>query len=320
MKAVFLDAESVGEDLDLASLKDVVDDWTFHPLSAPEELVGRLADADLVVSNKVILDRSVLEACPRLRFIAVIATGTNNVDLDAARERGIPVSNVRRYGAASVAQHVMALMLSLATRQADYARAALDGRWAAARHFCLLDYPIIELPGKTLGIVGYGDLGQAVAKMAAGIGMEVLVSARVGAESAPEGRELLEDLIPKVDVLSLHCPLTEQTRDLMNADRIGRMKPGALLINAARGGVVNEAALADALRSGHLGGAGVDVLTEEPPRRGNVLLDPAIPNLIVTPHVAWATREARQRCVDFTADNIRAWLAGKPINVVNGVG
>ncbi|MGB1110624.1 MAG: 2-hydroxyacid dehydrogenase [Gammaproteobacteria bacterium] len=317
MRLVFLDAESVGDDLDLNALRATADECHLYPTTGPADLADRLAGADIVVTNKVLLDRHALESADSLKLVCVIATGTNNVDLDAARERGIPVCNVRNYGAASVAQHVMGLILSLATRQHDYHQAAMDGRWGQARHFCLLDFPIMELPGKTLGIVGHGDLGRAVAAMAEGIGMKVLVSARVGSESAPVGRVVLEEMLPQVDVLSLHCPLTDQTRDLMNAERIALMKPGALLINAARGGVVNEQALADALRSGHLGGAGVDVLTEEPPVNGNVLLDESLPNLIVTPHVAWATREARQRCVDLTVANIEAWQAGSPSNLVN---
>lgn len=317
MKAVFLDAGSLGDDLDMSGLETAADEWVFYPHTTPEDTARRLAGAEMVVSNKVRVDRQAMEANPQLRFIAVIATGTNNVDLEAAADHGIIVSNVRNYGAAAVSQHVFALILSLATRLHDYQQAAMDGRWANARYFCLLDFPIMELRGKTLGIVGYGDLGRAVADVARGFGMEVLVSARIGSTEIPQDRLPFQDLLPRVDVLSLHCPLTGQTRDLIDADALAAMKPGALLINAARGGIVNEAALAEALRSGHLAGAGMDVLSEEPPRNGNVLLDPGIPNLIVTPHVAWASREARQRCVDFTVANILAWREGEPTNVVS---
>ena len=320
MTAVFLDAASLGDDIDFSPLRRATRDWTQYPATTPEQTRERVREARIVVTNKVVLDRDTLFACERLRFIAVAATGTNNVDLDAARERDIVVANVRAYGTPSVSQHVFALILQLATRLYEYHRAALDGRWAASPHFFLFDAPIFELHGKTLGIVGYGELGRGVARLAKAFGMNVLVSARPGSESAPEGRVDLDALLPQVDVLSLHCPLTPATAGLIDAERIARMKPGALLINCARGGVVDEPALAEALRAGHLGGAGVDVLTEEPPRGSNVLLDPTIPNLIVTPHTAWAARESRQRVLDQIAENIAAFLAGRPTRVVAGDG
>ena len=319
MAAVFLDAASLGDDVDFSPLNEVVSPWVCHPATAPEQVLERMRGARIAVTNKVVLDRDILSACETLELIAVVATGTDNVDLAAARELGITVSNVRGYGTASVTQHVFAMILRLATRLDAYHRAAVDGRWAASPHFCLFDYPILELHGKTLGLVGYGELGRGVERLARAFGMQVLVSARPGSDAAPEGRVALDEMLPQIDVLSLHCPLTPQTAGLMDAARIARMKPGSFLINCARGGIVDEQALADALRSGHLGGAGVDVLTEEPPRNGHVLLDPSIPNLIVTPHVAWAARESRGRVMDQLAENIAAFLAGGPIRVVGNV-
>lgn len=312
MSAIFLDAESLGDDVDFAPLRSAYPHWIEYPYTDPADVLERSREARIVIVNKVPLNRDTIIACPHLEFIGVAATGTNNVDLDAARERGIIVSNVRGYGTASVVQHVFAMMLSLATRLRAYHDAAIAGDWGRSKHFCLLDFPIIELQGKTLGIIGYGDLGRGVADAARAFGMEVLVSARPGSPRVPQGRVSLDELLDRADVISLHCPLTSETRHLFDADTIARMRPGALLINAARGGIVDESALADALRRGHLGGAGMDVLTEEPPRDGNVLLDPGLPNLIVTPHTAWASRASRQRVVEQVGENISAFLSGHP--------
>jgi glycerate dehydrogenase len=286
-----------------------------HTCTRPELLAERLAEATVVVSNKVRLDAAAFAATPQLRLVCVAATGTNNVDLDAAQRHGITVCNVRGYATPSVVQHVYALLLALTTRLPDYQRDVAAGRWQASPYFCLLDHPIRELAGRNLGIVGYGELGSAVARLAAGFGMTVLVAQRAGGD-AQAGRLALADLLPQVDVLSLHCPLTPQTRGLIGARELALMKPDALLINTARGGLVDETALADALRKGKLGGAGIDVLSEEPPRADNPLLAADIPNLIVTPHIAWASREARQRVIEAIATNIRAFLAGTPVNTV----
>lgn len=313
---VFLDTQSVDVgDLDRGRLLDTLPTWRFFPATGSALTARRIQHADVVVSNKVVLDRDILREAKRLKLVCVAATGTNNVDLAAARELGIPVCNVRDYGTPSVAQHVFTLVLALATRLFDYRAAVRAGRWAQAEQFCLLDYPIAELAGKTLGIVGYGVLGQAVAKLGEAFGMKVLIAARAAGDTRP-GRVPLTELLPQVDVLSLHCPLTEQTRGLIGATELALMKPTALLINTARGGLVDEVALADALHQGRLGGAGFDVLTQEPPREGNPLLAADIPNLIVTPHIAWASRESRQRLLDQVADNIRAFAAGGPRNLV----
>ncbi|MDX1593334.1 MAG: 2-hydroxyacid dehydrogenase [Gammaproteobacteria bacterium] len=315
MRGVLLDLDTLGDDLDLGRLEASLDDWRLHPVTAPGEVAGRIAGAEVVVTNKVVLDAATLAAASDLRFVAVAATGTNNVDLDAARDAGVVVSNVTAYGTPSVAQHVFTLLLALTTKVFEYREAVAEGRWAASPHFCLLDYPIRELAGKTLGIVGYGELGQGVARLAEAFDMEVRIAQRPGG-SPREGRVPLTELLPEVDVLTLHCPLTDATRNLIGADELAAMRDDAVLINTARGGIVDEAALAAALRTGRLGGAGFDVLTVEPPHDGNPLLEPDIPNLIVTPHVAWAARESRQRLIDQVAENIERFRAGDPRNRV----
>ena len=317
-QAVFLDRDSVGNDLDLSALDGLAGHWEHYPATAPGETLARVREAELVISNKVVLDRAILAECKRLKLICVAATGTNNVDLKAAREFGIAVSNVTAYGTALVAQQVFALLLALTTRLTEHQAAARDGRWAASPFFCVLDLPFRELAGKRFGIVGYGELGHGVAKLAEAFGMQVLISQRPGGDDRP-GRIPLDELLAQADVVSLHLPLADNTRHLFNAERLALMKPDAVLINAARGGIVDEQALADALTSGRLGGAGFDVLSTEPPRDGNVLLDLDLPNLIVTPHVAWAAREARQRLMDQVAQHARAFLAGERSNRVEDV-
>ncbi|MBK1648591.1 2-hydroxyacid dehydrogenase [Rhabdochromatium marinum] len=314
---VLLDVATIDQgDLDLSALDRVVSQWRYYSHTQSTEVLERIGDARIVVTNKVVLGRPILEQSHSVQLICIAATGTNNVDLDAARERGIAVANVVRYATPAVVQHVFALMLALTTRLPDYQRAIANGAWQQHERFCLMDYPIRELAGRTLGIVGYGELGQAVARVAEAFGMRVLVAQRP-AGPATESRWPLEQLLPQVDVLSLHCPLTDATRSLIGARELDLMNPEALLINTARGGIVDEQALADALRRGSIGGAGVDVLITEPPRQGNPLLAPGIPNLIVTPHIAWASREARQRVVEEIAANIAAFQTGTTRNRVD---
>jgi len=314
--AVFLDLASVDRgDLDLAALRRVAASWATYAQTPAELTAARIGDAVVVVTNKVVVDRAVMTACPGLRLICVAATGTNNVDLEAARERGIAVCNVTGYATPSVVQHVFALMLALTTRLAEHAAAAQDGRWAASELFCVLDFPFRELAGKTLGIVGYGELGRGVARVAEAFGMSVLVAQRPGG-SPQQGRLPLDELLARSDVVTLHVPLAGNTRGLIGERELALMRPDALLIDTARGGIVDEAALIAALRAGRLGGAGVDVLAVEPPRQGSPLLDHPPPNLIVTPHVAWASREARQRLLDEVALNIRAFSEGHERNRV----
>ena len=317
-RAVFLDHSSLDlGDLDMAPLRQVFDELVLHDTSTAEQAAERLQGAQVAISNKVYLSAQTLAACPDLKLILVSATGTNNVDLAAAREHGITVANCRGYGTASVAQHALMLLLNLATRLPDYQAAVREGAWQRASQFCLLDFPIIELAGKTLGILGHGELGGAVARLAEALGMRVLFGALPGRPARAE-RMALAELLPQVDALSLHCPLTEQTHHLIGAAELALMKPQALLINTARGGLVDEQALADALRAGHLGGAAFDVLSEEPPRHGNPLLAADIPRLIITPHNAWGSREARQRMIGQLAENAAAFFAGAPIRVVSG--
>lgn len=315
--AVFLDHSSLDlGDLDLSGLRDCFSRFDVHPATAPEQVAQRLQGASVAVSNKVVLDAAVIAACPDLKLILVAATGTNNVDLQAARERGIVVCNCQGYGTPSVAQHTLALLLALATRLPDYQQAVAAGKWGQARQFCLLDFPIVELEGKTLGLLGHGELGGAVARLAEAFGMRVLLGQLPG-RPPREDRLELEELLPQVDALTLHCPLNESTRNMIGAAQLALLKPGAFVVNTARGGLIDEQALADALRAGHLGGAATDVLTVEPPVDGNPLLAADIPRLIVTPHSAWGAVEARQRIVGQLAENARAFLAGAPRRVVS---
>ncbi len=315
-RAVFLDHASLDlGDLDMHPLQQAFAELTLHAQTAPEQVAERLQGAQVAISNKVPLNAATFAACPELKLVLVTATGTNNIDLNAARAHGVTVSNCQGYGTPSVAQHTLMLLLALATRLPDYQRDVAAGRWQQARQFCLLDHPIVELEGKTLGLLGHGELGSAVARLAEAFGMRVVLGQLPG-RPARADRLALHELLPQVDALTLHCPLNEQTRNLIGAAELALMKPQALLINTARGGLVDEQALADALRRGHLGGAATDVLTQEPPKDGNPLLAGDIPRLIVTPHNAWGSREARQRIVGQVVENAAAFFAGAPRRVV----
>lgn len=307
-RAVFLDYDSLRPaDLNLAGMHALPVELVLHGHTAPADTAARLAGARIALTNKVVIDAAVMDACPTLRFIAVTATGTNNVDLAAAAARGIRVANVQGYGTAAVAQHTFALILALANRLGEATRDARSGRWSASPTFCLMDYPVLDLPGATLGIVGFGELGQAVARLGEGLGMRVLVAE--GRAGPAPGRLPLAQVLAESDVVSLHTLLTPDTDRLMNAQRLAQMKPGALLVNTARGGLVDEAALLAALTSGHLGGAGLDVLSVEPPPADHPLLRADLPNLLLTPHCAWVSRGARQRLLDATVANIRGFIA-----------
>lgn len=317
MKSVFLDTDSLDRgDLNWSSLEDLPSNLVLYSTTRPEQVAERIRDSEILISNKVVLDRPVLEQAQEVRLICVAATGTNNVDLDYCQQRGITVSNVRDYATASVVQHVFSLILNLTTRLLDYRAAVQKGDWSRSEQFCLLDYPISELSGKTLGIIGYGVLGKAVAELAGAFGLKVLVSQRPGSSECQPDRTPLDELYARSDIISLHCPLAENTRDLISEDALRKMRPHALLINAARGGLIDEAALARALRNGHIAGAGLDVLSQEPPPEDHLLLASDIPNLLITPHIAWASIESRQRLLDQLAENIMAFLNEKPRNVV----
>ncbi|MDH4557106.1 2-hydroxyacid dehydrogenase [Pseudomonas sp. BN417] len=317
IRAVFLDHASLDlGDLDLDPLRQVFGELELHDQTSHRDVVERLRGAQVAITNKVLIDAAALKALPELKLILVSATGTNNVDLAAARAHGVTVCNCQGYGTPAVAQHTLMLLLNLATRFADYRDAVRHDRWQKASQFCLLDFPIVELQGKTLGLLGHGELGSAVGRLAEAFGMQVLLGALPGRPQRDD-RLPLAELLPRVDALSLHCPLNEHTRNLIDAEELALMKPGAFLINTARGGLVNERALADALRRGHLGGAATDVLTQEPPKDGNPLLASDIPRLIVTPHNAWGSREARQRIVLQMTENAEAWLKEMPRRMVS---
>jgi glycerate dehydrogenase len=311
MSSVFLDYATVSahDDLDATPLRRILPDLELCDRTAQADVAARVADAEVVMLNKLRITREIMQAAPSLKLIALSATGTDNIDLVAAREHGIAVCNIRDYCTASVVQHVFGALLLLTHRLREYDALVRDGAWQRGEHFCLLDYPVRELLGRKLGIVGYGALGKGVANVARCFGMDVLVSNRPGGPREP-GRLDIDELLPQVDVLSLHCPLTRDTQGLLGASRLARMKPDAVLVNTARGALVDPQALADALRAGRLGGAAIDVLSQEPPMDGSPLLAPDIPNLIVTPHIAWAARESRQRCLEEIAANVADFRRG----------
>lgn len=317
MRGVFLDLDTVSHegDVELTPLRQVLSELRTYGTTPLEHVVDRVGDAEVVLANKVRLTAAALARFPRVRLVCITATGVDNVDLEAARARGIAVSHVPAYSTQAVAQHVLALILALNQHLKAYETLLRQGAWRNAAQFTLLDYPIHELAGRKLGIVGCGEIGRAVARLAEAFGMTVQVAARNAQDSRP-GRIPLARLLPQVHVLSLHVPLLPETRGMIGARELALMRHDALFINSARGGLVDEQALADALRSGRLGGAGVDVLSEEPPVHGNPLLAPDIPNLIVTPHIAWAAREARERVVAELAANIAAFRKGEPRNRV----
>ncbi|GAB3681127.1 NAD(P)-dependent oxidoreductase [Salinisphaera aquimarina] len=317
MRGCFLDAGSMGDALDWGTLEDALDDWRWHHNSDASNVAQRLAGVDIAVTNKVVLDADAIAGAEALKLICVAATGVNNVDREAAARRGIPVVNVTGYATPAVSQHVLALMLAHATRWASYDAAVKRGDWAAGEFFCLLDYPIEELAGQTLGLVGHGALGQAVGRLAEAFGMTVLVAERPGARTVRAGRVAIDEMFERADMISLHCPLTEETANLIDADALARMKDSAFLINTARGGIVDADALIDALSRGVIAGAALDVLDAEPPPAGHPLLAPDVPNLIVTPHTAWGSRGARQRMLDGVAANIGHFIDGETPNRVN---
>ena len=310
MKAVFLDFGTMGSGLDLGELESLVDELVVHDESPRDTVAQRISDAEIVFTNKIRLTRELLERAPKLKFIALTATGTDNIDTDFARQHGIGVANIRHYCTGSVVEHVFGVLLSLTHSLEQYHRSVRAGDWQQSTDFCMLHYPVRELSSMTLGVVGYGALGQGVARVAHEFGMQVLISARPGSDSVPNDRVSFDELLAGSDVISLHCPLTAATRKLFGAREFAAMKNSAILINTARGGLVDSQALADALAVGQIAAAAVDVLPEEPPVNGDPLLDYAGDNLIVTPHIAWATDEARQNAIDELAANTRAFLDG----------
>lgn len=317
MQIVLLDgyASNPG-DLTWEPLKEM-GEVTVYDRTQPSEVVERAHDAEIIVTNKVTLTRQTLEQLPNLRLICVLATGYNTIDTLAARDLGITVCNVPAYSTDSVAQMVFAQILNMTNRVAHYARQTREGRWSAAPDFCYWDLPVSELAGKTLGIVGLGHIGAKVASIAREFGMDVFAFTSKNSIDLPDyiQKTTLEGLLGVSDILTLHCPLTPDTHELINARTLARMKHGALLVNTGRGPLVNEGDVAEALASGQLGGYGADVMCSEPPAADNPLF--AQPNAFITPHIAWASVEARQRLLNATFDNIRAFQDGHPKNVVN---
>ncbi len=313
MKAVFLDAEGLHSFI-LTNLKQECSSLQIFRTTSPEQIAERISGVDIIILNKVKISRQHLEAAPSVRLICIVATGTDVVDVHGAAELGIAVCNCQAYGTDSVVQHVFALMLALHTNLLAYHAAVQGGHWQTATQFCLLNYPIVELKGRTLGIVGYGTLGRGIADIARAFGMKVVIARRPG--NPPDDRPPLTEMLAEIDVLSLHCPLTEQTRNLIDGHALGLMKPTSFLINCARGGIVDEKALVEALQTNKIAGAAVDVLSIEPPRDSNPLLEAKLSNLIITPHIAWASRQARQKIIDQTVENIRAFKAGAPMRTV----
>jgi glycerate dehydrogenase len=315
-KGVFLDLETVDNgDLDRCRLSSSLSSWDWHDFSEPSQISERIRLAEVVISNKCVLDRVAMQSAPGLKLLALAATGTNKVDLEAAKNLEITVCNIRDYATNAVAQHAITLMLNLLTAQAWYWQSVRRGDWSNFRQFYLNHRPIREARGLNFGVIGNGVLGQATAVLASGLGMNILIAERRG-RSPRAGRLGFADVLRQADVLSIHSPLTAETLGLIDREAMQAMKPDALLINTARGGIINEQDLANCLREGVIAGAGVDVLSEEPPSPDHPLLSSDIPNLLLTPHNAWASRTARQAALDQLSDVIKAFAAGKPINRV----
>lgn len=317
MKIVILDAYTANPgDLNWNAFASLGELQTFDR-TPPAQVIERAREAEIVLTNKALLPRETIAALPRLRYIGVLATGHNVVDSIAARERNIPVTNIPDYGTPAVAQAVFALLLEMTNRTGHHAQAVRDGRWTNSADWCFWDFPLIELSGLTLGLIGYGKIAQAVARIALAMGMKVIAHRRSTA-TASDGEVQFTDLdtlLRTSDVVSFHCPLTAENKGMLNARRLALMKPTAFVINTGRGPLMDEAALADALNQGRLAGAGLDVLSAEPPPATNPLLQAK--NCFITPHIAWAARNARARLIETAAANLRAFLAGKPVNVVN---
>jgi len=316
MKIIVLDVFTLNPgDISWAPFKDLGEFETFDRTS-DDELVDRVAGAECILINKVRIDRGVLNQLPKLRYVGVLATGTNCVDLQAAKERGVVVTNVPDYGTESVAQHTFALLLELTNRVGHHAEAVRQGRWSANLDWCFWDHPIVELSGLNLGIIGLGRIGRAVGRIATAFGMDVLAAKYGPVPGSEQVNQVdLDILLQTSDVVTLHCPFTRATRLLINRESLQLMKPAAFLINTSRGQLVDEGALAEALNTGRIAGAGLDVLSTEPPHANNPLFSAR--NCIITPHLAWGSRAARERLMNIAADNLRAFIAGQTKNMVN---
>lgn len=311
MRSVFLDYSTVSVgDLDPQALQAAAPNLILREATRQADVADAIAGCEIVLLNKLRMTREIIAGSNSLKLIALAATGTNNIDLEAARDHGVAVCNIRDYCTPSVTQHVLGVLLALTHRLTDYSRDATDGTWASSPHFTILRHPIRELGGRTLGVVGWGVLGKAVARACeSALGMQVIVADRPGAPHV-EGRVPLDELLTRADVVTLHCPVNELTTGMIGRRELALMKSDAVLINTARGALIDVAALADALRARRLGGAAIDVLPQEPPVDGSPLFADDLPNLLVTPHTAWAARESRQRCLDSMAENVHSFLEG----------
>lgn len=317
MKIVVLDGYGVNPgDLSWETL-EALGDVEVYPRTAPEEVIDRCFNAEIILTNKVVINKQILVSLPRLKYIGVLATGYNVVDVDTASDLDIVVTNIPAYSTDSVVQMTFAHILTMTNRVEHYTQQNRNGRWSNNPDFVYWDTPLIELAGKTMGIVGLGNIGMKVAQLARCFGMEVYAFTSKASSLLPEGiqKTTFEGLLSVSDILSLHCPLNRSTREMINASSLAKMKEGALLINTGRGPLVNEADVAEALRSGHLGGYGADVMCQEPPAEDNPLF--SAPNAYITPHIAWATFEARKRLIAIAVGNVKAFIDGNPVNVVN---
>lgn len=316
MKTVILDGYTVNPgDLDWTNVQEL-GATTIYDRTAPDEVLERAASAEALLTNKVVISAEIINQLPHLKYIGVLATGYNVVDIEAAKDRGITVTNIPAYSTDSVAQMTFAHLFNITNRVAHYGKQVRNLRWSQNKDFCYWDTKLMELSGKTMGIIGFGKIGMRVAEIALCFGMDVYVVTHRNATDLPDGiqKTMLDGVLAVSDVLSLHCPLNDKTRGIINRESLAKIKPGAILINTGRGPLVDEQAVADALCAGRLGGFGADVLCQEPPSADNPLFK--APNCYITPHTAWATPEARRRLIGIAADNIRAYLAGTPVNVV----
>jgi len=317
MKIVILDGytENPG-DLSWAELEKL-GEVTVYDRTPAEEIVSRIGDAEIVITNKTPISRETMDACPNMKYIAVLATGYNVIDTAAAKEKGIPVSNVPTYGTAAVGQFAIAMLLEICHHVAHHSRTVYEGKWNACADWCYWDYPLIELDGKTMGIIGFGRIGQTTGRIAKAMGMKILAYDNFQSESGKAIGEYvdLDTLLTQSDVVALHCPLFPETQGIINKDTIARMKDGVILLNNSRGPLIVEQDVADALNSGKIYAAGLDVVSTEPIRNDNPLLKAK--NCFITPHISWAPKESRQRIMDCTVSNVAAFQAGNPVNVVN---
>lgn len=318
LKATILDYQSLAPaDLSMQELWALPIAWTLHDYTEAGETADRIKGQDIILTNKVILDEKLLKSNPHIKLVIILATGTNNVDLKTAKTMNIPVCNIIAYSTESVVQQTFACMLALQSHVIEYNQAVKNGRWSESRFFGLLEFPIREVSGKTLGIIGFGAIGQRIKVVAEALGMKVIVARSLQSpEQHQDGRVSIGNLYRQSDVISIHCPLSPLSQNLIDEEAFRQMKPEAILLNMGRGGIVNENALATALKNGMISAAATDVLTQEPPAKDHVLLDASIPNLIITPHTAWASREARQELLDQVVNILQSFAQGQLINQV----